>query len=174
MRTPALSRGCPHPACPRRPDAPSLVPALCHFLPCLLVLSPGSSLSSGMPFSASHSNQGKHNRNLPWSFPHLPCSLHPHESNVGNPKTSPPHPSGSSTISLGGVFFIPSSLSPSLGPPLVFHTRTSVDFVAQMREETAGPTVICGFCLLGSLPLCPSVLMATRGRGQGSSQVPGT
>ena len=40
--------------------------------PCPLPLppsSPGPSLSSGMPFSASHPNQGKHDKNLPWSSP---------------------------------------------------------------------------------------------------------
>ena len=132
-----------------------MVPALCHFLPRLLVLPPGSSRSSGMPFSASHPNQGKHDKNLPWSSPPVRLAhCIPLCQMWVTPRLHPPTPwvPLSSHLVFGVCSPSPHVRLLPWGPPLVSHTRTPADFVAQMREETAGPTVICGSCLLGNCP----------------------
>lgn len=129
-----------------------------------------------MPFSASHSNQGKHDRNLPWSSPPvLLAHCTPMCQMWAAPRLHPPIPRVPlpSHLVLGVCSSSPQVCLLPWGPPLVSHTRTSVDFVAQMKAETAGPMVTCGFCLLGTLPVCPSVLMATGGAGPPKSLGPG-
>lgn len=120
-----------------------------------------------MPFSASHSNQGKHNRNLPWSFPHPPCSLHPHVSNVGNPKTSPRPPRGSSFHLIWGSVLHPSSLSPFSGASSSHQDLSR--FCCPDEGGNSRPAVICGSSASWGPSRCPSVLMATRGGGSSRS-----
>lgn len=146
-----------------------MVPALCHFFPHLLVLPPGSSLSSGMPFRASHPNQGKHDKNLPWSSPPvLLAHCTPMCQMWVTPRLHPPTPRvpPSSHLVLGVCSPSPHARLLPWGPPLVSHTRIPVDFVAQMKEETAGPTVICGSCLLGTPPP-PALSFSPHGNWRG-------
>lgn len=100
-------------------------------------------------------NQGKHDKNLPWSSPPvLLAHCTPMCQMWVTPRLHPPTPRvpPSSHLVLGVCSPSPRARLLPWGPPLVSHTRIPVDFVAQMREETAGPTVICGSCLLGTPP----------------------